>query len=163
MGFELVVVRVHGGSRPRLQVMAEPVDRHRGMTVDDCAEISHAVSAVLDVSDPIAGAYTLEVSSPGLDRPLVKRDDFIRFTGERARLETDTLIDGRRRFIGRIAGVEGECVVIDPEDGPVDGGGARIPIEALKRAKLALGEVLAPAPKEPAKGQKRNRKRGDGA
>lgn len=137
MGFELVVVRLHGGSRPRVQVMAEPQDRARGMTVDDCAQISHAVSAVLDVEDPIGGAYLLEVSSPGIDRPLVRAADFERFAGARARLETEAPIDGRRKFQGRLDGLDGPDVLIAAGQGePPEQ--IRIPLAALKRARLVV-------------------------
>lgn len=146
MGFELVIVRVHGGQRPRLLVMAEPTDRQRRMTVEDCAEISHAVSAVLDVADPIAGAYTLEVSSPGIDRPLVRREDFVRFAGERVRLETEEPIAGRRRFLGRLEGIAGDDVLIEvgPSDPPER---VSVPLACLKRARLAVMESITPAPR----------------
>jgi ribosome maturation factor RimP len=164
MGFEVVIVRMHGGQRPRLQVMAEPVDRDRAMTVDDCAEISHAVSAILDVNDPIPGAYTLEVSSPGVDRPLARPEHFERFTGERARFETETLLDGRRRFVGRLAGVEDGRVLMEVEEP----GGAvnlvRLPLSELKRAKLVMAdEVVAPAPRAAGRGMKRKGKKDHGA
>jgi ribosome maturation factor RimP len=159
MGFELVAVRMLGGARPRLQVMAEPLDVAHGMTVEDCADISHAVSALLDVEDPIPGAYTLEVSSPGLDRPLVRKEHFERFRGERARLETETPIDGRRRFLGRLGGLEGDAVVIEVEGGPI-----HVPLSLIKKAKLtATEEALTAEPKPGAPGRKRKGKRKDGA
>ena len=164
MGFEVVLVRMHGGSRARLQVMAEPLDRERGMTVDDCAEISHAVSALLDVADPLPDAYTLEVSSPGLDRPLTRPEHFERFVGERARLETETPIDGRRRFLGRLSGFEDGRVLLEVEEpgGEVDL--VRLPLEDLKRAKLTVVEdVVAQAPKASGRGKKRKGKKDHGA
>lgn len=106
MGFALVRIHLSGGARPVLQIMAERGDES-GMTVDDCAAISHTVSAILDVEDPISGTYTLEVSSPGIDRPLVRRRDFERFSGFEAKIETHGAIDGRRRFRGRLAGWTG--------------------------------------------------------
>ena len=106
MGFSLVRIHLSGGARPVLQIMAERSDES-GMTVDDCAAISHTVSAILDVEDPISGTYTLEVSSPGIDRPLVRRRDFERFAGFEAKIETHGAIDGRRRFRGRLAGMDG--------------------------------------------------------
>lgn len=130
MGFELVRVRSSGGRRPTLQIMAEPADRG-AMTVDDCAAISRNVSAVLDVDDPFAGAYTLEVSSPGLDRPLVRKEDYRRFAGRRARIETHRPIDGRRRFTGCLAGLRGETIAID-----CGGVQADIPLGDVARAKL---------------------------
>jgi len=138
LGFEIVRILLSGKHNPRLQIMAEP---RQGdvMTVDDCATISRAVSAVLDVADPIAGAYTLEVSSPGLDRPLVKLRDFERFAGFEARIETGEALDGRRRFKGRLGGVDGDTVMI-----AVDGRDMGIPYPSIHRAKLLVtDEMLA--------------------
>ena len=115
MGFELVRIRLMSGKTPTLQIMAERPDG--GIEVDDCANISVAVSAVLDVEDPILDAYTLEVSSPGIDRPLTRLKDFDTFEGYEARIETAELIDGRKRFKGVLAGVEGDEVLINI-DGP---------------------------------------------
>jgi ribosome maturation factor RimP len=139
LGFELVLVRVMGNVRKTVQVFAEPVDRSRAMTVEDCAEISHAVSAVLDVADPIQGAYTLEVSSPGLDRPLVRPADYARFAGEEAKLETAVPIgeSGRRRFTGILRGLEGEDVLLES-----GGETVRIPFAAIRKGKLVLTEAL---------------------
>ncbi|MFO1038209.1 MAG: ribosome maturation factor RimP [Geminicoccaceae bacterium] len=137
MGFELVQVRIGGGARSTVQIMAEPADRTRPMTVDDCAEISHAVSAVLDVADPLPGAYTLEVSSPGIDRPLVRRDDFARFAGHEAKLESDVAVEGRKRFRGGLKGIEGDEVLID-----VEGTTYRVPFTAVRKAKLVLTDAL---------------------
>src|SRR5262245_49006354 len=113
LGFNLVQVRMMGGSRRTLQVMAEPVDRARVMTVEDCAAISRAVSAVLDVADPIEGAYSLEVSSPGIDRPLVRPGDFERFSGFEAKVECEPAVQGRKRFKGLLRGLEGDDVVLE--------------------------------------------------
>lgn len=141
LGFELVQVRLMGGRQPTLQVMAEPLDRQRTMTVEDCAEISHAVSAVLDVADPIAGAYRLEVSSPGIDRPLVRPDDYERFKGHEARLELDPPHDGRKRLKGRLDGLgDGREVLIE-----VDGAEWRVPFDRVKKAKLVLTDALIAA------------------
>ena len=137
LGFELVQVRMVGGGRRTLQVMAEPIDRARSMTVDDCATISRAVSAVLDVADPIEGAYALEVSSPGIDRPLVRRGDFERFAGLEAKLECEPAVAGRKRFRGIVRGLEGDEVVVE-EDGAV----LRIPFPSVKKAKLTLSPAL---------------------
>lgn len=109
MGYELVRVQLSGGQRPTLQIMAERSDG-AAMTVEDCADISRAVSALLDVEDPLPGAYTLEVSSPGIDRPLTRLKDFERFAGFEARLETKAPVDGRKRFRGFLAGIEGDTV-----------------------------------------------------
>jgi ribosome maturation factor RimP len=139
MGYELVRVISMGGRRPTLQIMAERIDR-AGMTVDDCAEISRAVSALLDVDDPMAGAYQLEVSSPGIDRPLMKAADFERFAGFEARVETDRVIDGQRRFRGRLLGLEADDVRLAlPEGVKV------IPMSAIRKAKLVLTDDLIAA------------------
>jgi ribosome maturation factor RimP len=143
LGFEVVRVSMTGGQRPTLQVMVEP--RAGGpMTVEHCAGISHAVSALLDVSDPIGGSYRLEVTSPGIDRPLVRRADFERFAGFEARLETAETIAGRRRFRGRLAGVIDDQVCLRLPEGE-----QRIPYDAIKKAKLVLtDELLAAAQTE---------------
>ncbi|HEX9836193.1 MAG TPA: ribosome maturation factor RimP [Alphaproteobacteria bacterium] len=141
MGYELVRVHLSGGHRPIVQVMAERRDG-RAMTVEDCAEISRNVSPVLDVADPIASAYTLEVSSPGIDRPLVRPKDFDRFAGFEARLETDRPIDGRRRFRGRLMGLDGAEVRLRCEGTEV-----RLPLAEVSKAKLVLtDELLAATP-----------------
>ncbi len=139
MGFDLVRVQLSGQHRQRLQVM---IERPGGaaILVDDCAEISRAVSAVLDVADPIVGPYTLEVSSPGIDRPLVRLADFDRFRGLEARLETDRPIDGRRRFKGRILGTDGSAVRLQFEGGEVS-----VPHIDIVRAKLVLTDELLAA------------------
>ena len=139
LGFDLVQVRMIGGSRRTLQVMAEPVDQERTMTVEDCATISRAVSAVLDVADPIEGAYSLEVSSPGVDRPLVRSGDFERFSGFEAKVECEPPIQGRKRFKGLLRGLEGGDVVIEEA-----GSRLSIPFASVKKAKLTLSaELLA--------------------
>jgi ribosome maturation factor RimP len=143
MGFELVRVLLHGGQRPTLQVMAERADR-APMTVEHCAAISRAVSAILDVADPIAGAYRLEVTSPGLDRPLTRRADFERFRGFEARVETEVPIEGRRRFRGRLLGVVDDQLRLQLEDGE-----QAIPYAGIKKAKLIVtDEMLAAAPEQ---------------
>ena len=115
LGFELVRIRLMGGQTRTLQIMADRPDG--GIEVDECGEISTAVSAVLDVEDPIEDNYILEVSSPGIDRPLTRLKDFEMWKGWEARLETTELIDGRRRFKGMLAGVEGDEVLIEIEEG----------------------------------------------
>jgi ribosome maturation factor RimP len=139
MGYELVRVMLRGRERPTLEIMAERADR-APMTVEDCAEISRAVSALLDVEDPLPGSYVLEVTSPGIDRPLVRPDDFARFAGFEARIETAAPIDGRRRFKGRLIGVEGDEVRID-----VDGAVVPVPLALVKKAKLVLTDELIAA------------------
>lgn len=136
MGYEVVRVLLLGGQRPTLQIMAERADG-APMTVEDCADISRSVSALLDVEDPIAGAYTLEVSSPGLDRPLTRLKDFERFAGFTAKLETRLAVDGRKRFKGMLTGTEGEDVLIDTDTGP-----ARVAFDNVLRAKLVITDEL---------------------
>ncbi|NJM83271.1 MAG: ribosome maturation factor RimP [Tabrizicola sp.] len=139
MGFELVRIRLMGGKTRVLQIMADKAEG--GIDVDDCGEISTAVSATLDVEDPIEDNYVLEVSSPGIDRPLTRLKDFEIWKGWEARVETSELIDGRRRFKGTLAGVEGEDVLIEIEEG-----GELLTIglnfEWLSDAKLILTEEL---------------------
>ncbi len=115
LGYELVRIRLMSGKQTTLQIMADKPDG--GIEVDDCAEISNAVSATLDVEDPILDAYTLEVSSPGIDRPLTRLKDFENFEGYEAKIETAELIDGRRRFKGELAGIEGDEVLINIPEG----------------------------------------------
>ncbi len=114
LGFELVRLRLQGGRHPLLQIMADRPEG--GIDVDDCAAISTAVSAVLDVEDPIEDNYHLEVSSPGIDRPLTRMKDFAAFEGYEVRLETNQPIDGRKRFKGVLAGTEGDEVLLNIEE-----------------------------------------------
>lgn len=142
MGYDLVRTQITGETRMQLQIMAERSDGS-GMGIDDCAKVSRAISAVLDVEDPIRGAFTLEVSSPGIDRPLVKLADFERFDGFEARIETALPLDGRKRFKGRLCGVSGETVSISTDDGDVT-----IPFGDISRAKLMLTDELLAAAAE---------------
>ena len=135
LGFELVRLRLMGGKRPTLQIMAERPDGT--MEVDDCAELSRNLSAVLDVEDPIEREYTLEVSSPGIDRPLTRLQDFDRWEGYEAKLETAELIDGRKRFKGILAGTDGSEVLIEVEEGTIG-----LEFDWLSDAKLALTDDL---------------------
>lgn len=140
MGFRLVRVSFGGGGRPVLQVMAEPLDGS-ATTVEHCEQISRAVSAILDVEDPIPSAYLLEVSSPGIDRPLVTRDDYRRFAGFEARLELSHPSDGRKRFRGRVSAVDDEDrVTVIEETGP-----AAVPFEFIAKAKLVITDDLLEA------------------
>lgn len=141
MGFDVVRVMITGGQRPTLQIMA---DRRDGsmISVDDCAEISRTVSAVLDVEDPIAGEYTLEVSSPGIDRPLTRIKDFERWAGFDARVDMAVPVEGRKRFSGRLKGVaDGERVQIEIEGGAL----TELPFDGISRAKLVLTDALLEA------------------
>ncbi|MBB3711398.1 ribosome maturation factor RimP [Limimaricola variabilis] len=135
MGFELVRVRLMSGKSTTLQIMAQKPDGT--IEVDDCGRISTAVSAVLDVEDPILDAYTLEVSSPGIDRPLTRLKDFDQWQGFEAKIETEELIDGRRRFKGELAGIEGDEVLIEIEEGTIG-----LKFEWLSDAKLVLTDEL---------------------
>jgi ribosome maturation factor RimP len=135
MGYELVRVRLMGGKIDSLQVMAEKPEG--GIEVDDCAKISTAISAVLDVEDPIVEEYNLEVSSPGIDRPLTRLKDFEMWAGYEAKIETDELIDGRRRFKGEISGVEGDEVLLTIEEGTIG-----LKFDWLSDAKLVLTDEL---------------------
>lgn len=135
LGYELVRVRLMSGKESTLQIMADKPEG--GIEVDDCATISTAVSATLDVEDPILDAYTLEVSSPGIDRPLTRLKDFDMFEGYEAKLETDELIDGRRRFKGVLAGVEDDEVLINVAEGTIG-----LKFDWLTEAKLVLTDEL---------------------
>ncbi|WP_372799815.1 ribosome maturation factor RimP [Paracoccus seriniphilus] len=139
LGFELVRVRLQGGKTATLQIMADRPEG--GINVDDCGQISVAVSATLDVEDPIEDAYHLEVSSPGIDRPLTRLKDFETFEGYEVKLETNQAIDGRKRWKGVLTGVEGEEVLLN-----IDEGGETQTIglnfDWLSDAKLVLTEEL---------------------
>ncbi|MCY4179274.1 MAG: ribosome maturation factor RimP [Litoreibacter sp.] len=135
LGFELVRLRLMGGKTDILQVMAEKPEG--GIEVEDLANISTALSAVMDVEDPISGEYDLEVSSPGIDRPLTRLKDFDMWEGYEAKIETEELIDGRRRFKGEIAGTEGDEVLINIEEGTVG-----LKFDWLTDAKLVLTDEL---------------------
>jgi ribosome maturation factor RimP len=141
MGYELVRVQLQGKQRLTLQVMA---DRKDGvmMAVDDCAEISRSLSALLDVEDPISGAYSLEVSSPGIDRPLTRAKDFVNWAGFEAKMESCQPIDGRKRFRGKLLGLDeaGANVRL-----VVDAGEIAIPLADVRGAKLVLTDDLIAA------------------
>ena len=138
-GYEIVRLRLMSGTRSRrLQIMAE--DAHGDMNVDDCARLSRAVSEVLDAADPIDGDYLLEVSSPGVDRPLTRLKDFETYEGLQARMELDRLADGRKRFKGELAGIEGDMVAINLEDEEAET--ALIPFGWIIEAKLILTDDL---------------------
>ncbi len=138
LGYEVVRLRVQGGSqRKRLQIMAERADG--GMGVEDCAALSRAVSAVLDVEDPFEGQWDLEVSSPGIDRPLTKAAHFARWDGFDVKIELDLAIEGRRRFAGVLAGFEDDHVLLDPPDEEVT---LAIPFDRITDARLVLTDAL---------------------
>ncbi len=143
LGYEVVRIRLQGDGRPVLQIM---IDRADGadVTVEDCTLVSRTASALLDVADPIAGAYELEVSSPGLDRPLTRPKDFQSFSGNEARIELKAAIDGRRRFRGRLLGLDGDTVrMAVPLD--ADETEFALPLDAIVKAKLILTDELLAA------------------
>jgi len=141
LGFRLVRVRVSGAEGCTVQIMAERPDGT--MTVEDCEDVSRALSPVLDVSDPIDRAYRLEISSPGIDRPLVRKSDFDRYSGHLVRVEMNIAVNGRKRFKGTLAGTEGDAArltrdeVSEGEEPTV-----LLPIEDMGEAKLVLTDEL---------------------
>jgi ribosome maturation factor RimP len=143
MGYRLVRIAFLGARRATLQIMAERID-DTPMTVDDCTEISRSVSALLDVADPIAGAYMLEVSSPGIDRPLTRPEDYERFAGFEAKIELSQPLDGRKRFRGRILGRDDDRVRIAAETGE-----ASLPLNDIAKAKLVITDDLLKAHSTP--------------
>lgn len=139
LGYELVRVRFTGGRRATLQIMAERPDGT--MDVDDCAALSRAISVLLDENDPISGEYTLEVSSPGIDRPLTRLRDFAAYQGHEAKLEVEPPLDGRRRFKGIIVRADADGVTLD-----ADKHGApqefTLPFSSIVDARLVLTDRL---------------------
>ncbi|MDO8607400.1 MAG: ribosome maturation factor RimP [Phaeospirillum sp.] len=140
MGYELIRVQLQGKQRLTLQIMA---DRKDGvmMAVEDCADISRSLSALLDVEDPISGAYSLEVSSPGIDRPLTRAKDFAQWAGFEAKLESSQPIEGRKRFKGKVLGLddEGNVRLL------IETGEVAIPFADVRGAKLVLNDELIAA------------------
>ncbi len=144
LGYRLVrILLMGGGGRTRLQVMAERPEG--GLSVDDCVAISRELDPVLDVADPIAGSYVLEVSSPGIDRPLTRVGDLARFAGERVAIEMDAPVAGRRRFKGRLMGREGAEVIVADQAGDR----VRLPIARIIKARLMAGETMFAVPPGP--------------
>ncbi|MSO54002.1 MAG: ribosome maturation factor RimP [Rhodospirillales bacterium] len=140
LGYTLVRVRMMGGRHALLQIMAEPIGGGV-MTVEGCVELSRAFSEVLDTADTIEGRYTLEVSSPGIDRPLTRRTDLNRFAGYEAKFELKTLHNGRRRFKGRLVGLVGDEIRLRAEDGEFV-----LPLAELAEAKLVATDELVHIP-----------------
>ena len=140
LGFRLVRVKVSGRDGGTVQVMAErPVGQ---MTIDDCAEISRKLSPLLDAHDPMPGGYRLEVSTPGIDRPLVRPSDFASFTGHEAKIELKELVDGRKRFRGRIEGVRnGEAFLRIELPGSAESQVIGIPFSLISEAKLVADQA----------------------
>jgi len=145
MGYELVRVSVLGRESPTVQIMADRADGAL-IKVEDCEAISHAIGAVLDVEDPIQGNWTLEVSSAGIDRPLTRVKDWVRFAGHVARAETHMPVNGRKRFSGVVLGADELHARMKLDDGTE----VSLPIADLRRAKLVLTDALIAACAEPA-------------
>lgn len=137
LGFELVRVITIGQTNPTLQIMIDIPDNSREITVDDCACVSHALSDLLDEKDPIKDKYILEVSSPGLDRPLTKLKHFIRYKGYEVKIETENKVNDRKRFKGKISDIENENVIID-----MSGVAYTIPFAEISKAKLVITDEL---------------------
>ncbi len=138
LGFELVRVTYGGGRKPTLQIMAERPDGT--MNVEDCATLSREVSLLLDVEDPLPDEYLLEVSSPGVDRPLTRAKDFERWVGFDAKVELNEQLDGRRRFRGKMLSFDGEVIVIATDEGDFD-----LKFADISKAKLLLTDELLEA------------------
>ena len=136
MGYELVRVTIQGKELQTLQIMAERVDR-KEMGLDDCSKISRTASALLDVADPFPGKWVLEVSSPGIDRPLVKLSDYERFKGQFAKIELIEEVNGRRRFKGVLKGIKEQEILLDFE-----GQTLQFPFSKIQHAKLTLPEEI---------------------
>lgn len=158
LGYQLVQVKFADGKRKTLSIMAERADGVT-MSFDDCADITNNVSALLDVEDPISGAYNLEVCSPGLDRPLTRREDYKRFAGQEIKAETiipvATAAGARKRFRGIVLGIEGDNVSLSTPEGEI-----AIPFSHIKSAKLAPEEFLPKNNKKPGSNQKKTKTKG---
>ena len=141
LGYRLVRVKVSGAEGCTVQIMAERPDG--SMTVEDCETVSRALSPVLDVADPIDRAYRLEISSPGIDRPLVRKSDFERYAGHLVRIEMDVPVNGRKRFRGKLAGTEGEAARLHRDDaGEGEEADVLLPMTEMSEAKLVLTDDL---------------------
>ena len=140
LGYRLVRVKVSGADGGTVQIMAERPDG--SMTVEDCENASRALSPVLDVADPIERAYRLEVSSPGLDRPLVRKSDFERYAGHVARIEMEIPVDGRKRFRGLLLGTQGDMARLRRDDAENEAPEALLRIGDMSEAKLLLTDDL---------------------
>jgi ribosome maturation factor RimP len=141
LGYRLVRVRISGSAGCTVQIMAERPDGT--LAIEDCEAASRALSPVLDVADPIDGAYRLEISSPGIDRPLVRRSDFERYAGHLAHIEMLALVDGRKRFRGELLGTDGDCARLRRNDGgDAENREVLLRIEDMSEARLLLTDAL---------------------
>ena len=141
LGYRLVRVKVSSADGCTVQIMAERPDG--SMAVEDCETVSRALSPVLDVADPIERAYRLEISSPGIDRPLVRKSDFDRYVGNLVKIETAIPINGRKRFRGLLVGTEGETARLARDDAPAgEDAEVLLPIDEMSEAKLVLTDEL---------------------
>ena len=157
LGYRLVRTRISGFAGCTVQIMAERPDGT--MTIEDCEAASRALSPVLDVADPIEGSYRLEISSPGIDRPLVRRSDFDRYAGYVAQVEMQVPIDGRRRFRGELIGADGDCARIRRGDAAADENAeVLLRIDDMIEAKLVLTDALIA---ESLRKSKQNQRKGD--
>jgi len=136
LGYSLVQVKLADGKRKTLSIMAERAD-DGVMSFDDCTAITNAVSALLDVEEPISGAYNLEVCSPGLDRPLVKREDYTRFANHEVKMETIIPVSGRKRFRGILQGIKSDTISITTTEGEFE-----LPFAHIRTAKLVMTDEL---------------------
>jgi ribosome maturation factor RimP len=136
LGYRIVRIRMSGLRRKTLQIMGERA-ADGGMGIEDCEALSRAIAPVLDANDPIKDEYNLEVSSPGIDRPLVRVEDFERFMGHEAKLETVAMIDGRRRFRGMLNGIDGAAILVSTPEGD-----ARLEFSNIREARLVLTDKL---------------------
>jgi len=136
-GYELVRILTIGQANPTLQVMIDNLDHKTDITVDDCAKVSRLLSNMLDEKDPIENKYSLEVSSPGLDRPLTKLEHFTRFCGYDVKIETEEKVENRKRFKGKITGVAGDNIVLAMDETEYT-----IPFSVVSKAKLVLTDEL---------------------
>jgi ribosome maturation factor RimP len=157
LGYRLVRVRISAFAGCTVQIMAERPDGT--MIVEDCETASRALSPVLDVADPIEGSYQLEISSPGIDRPLVRRSDFDRYAGNVAQFEMQAPIDGRKRFRGELAGTQGECARLRRSDAAAhENPEILLRIDDMMEAKLVLTDTLV---SEALRKSKQNQRKGD--
>jgi len=141
LGYRLVRIRISAFAGCTVQIMAERPDG--ALAIEDCEAVSRALSPVLDVNDPIEGSYRLEISSPGIDRPLVRHSDFDRYAGHLAHIEMSAPIDGRRRFRGQLLGTEyGSARIRMAADSKTEGGDVLLPIDDMTEAKLVLTDAL---------------------